>query len=186
MARVNYMTMRTELTKDDIDFIHAQEVFFVATAPLSDHGHINCSPKGLRDTLYLPDSHHVAYLDLTGSGAETIAHLRENGRITLMFCSFAGVPNVLRIYGSGQPLLPGGSRFDSLITKFPQRDGARAIIWITIKEVGESCGYGVPMAAQMRQRDRLENWIAAKGDEGLHSYRKRFNTRSIDGLPSIP
>jgi len=180
------MTTHAELTKDDMDFIHGQELFFVATAPLSDHGHINCSPKGLRDTLYLPDARHVAYLDLTGSGAETIAHLRENGRITLMFCSFAGVPNILRIYGTGQPLLPGGSRFDSLITKFPNRQGARAIILITIASIADSCGYGVPMAAQMRQRDRLENWIAAKGEEGLKSYRKRYNTRSIDGLPAIP
>ncbi|MCL5973098.1 MAG: pyridoxamine 5'-phosphate oxidase family protein [Ferrimicrobium sp.] len=180
------MTMHAELTKDDIDFIHAQEVFFVATAPLSEHGHINCSPKGLRDTLYVPDLHHIAYLDLTGSGSETIAHLRENGRVTLMFCSFSGVPKTLRIYGSGQPLLPGGSRFESLITKFPQRGGARAIILITVKGIASSCGYGVPMAPQMRERDRLENWIAAKGEEGLRNYRKRFNARSIDGLPSIP
>ncbi|WP_298208264.1 pyridoxamine 5'-phosphate oxidase family protein [Ferrimicrobium sp.] len=180
------MTTHAELTTDDINFIHDQEVFFVATAPLSDHGHINCSPKGLRDTLHVPDVRHVAYLDLTGSGAETIAHLRENGRITLMFCSFAGVPNILRIYGSGQPLLPGGSRFESLVTKFPNREGARAIILITITSVTNSCGYGVPMAAQMRQRDRLENWLAAKGSEGLKNYRKRYNAHSIDGLPAIP
>jgi hypothetical protein len=180
------MGAHDQLTQDDLDFIHNQEVFFVATAPLSDHGHINCSPKGLRDTLYIPDAHHIAYLDLTGSGAETIAHLRENGRITLIFCSFGGVPNVLRVHGTGQPLLPGGSRYDSLITKFTQRDGARAIVWIGVIRVSNSCGYGVPMAAQMRQRDRLENWIAAKGEEGLRNYRKRNNGRSIDGLPAIP
>jgi len=179
------MVARRGLTPELIEFIEAQDVFFVATAPLSGHGHINCSPKGLRETLRVLDPMHLAYLDLTGSGAETIAHLRENGRITLMFCSFGEPPLICRVFGTGAPLVPGSSGFEALRPHLPAHPGVRVIVSIAITRVATSCGFGVPLATEMRPRDRLVRWIVEQGEDKLAAYRRRKNASSIDGLPGL-
>jgi hypothetical protein len=173
------------LTPELIDFIEAQQVFFVATAPLARQGHVNCSPKGLQETLRVLDADHLAYLDLTGSGAETIAHVRENGRITLMLCSFDERPRIVRVYGTAQALLPGSGGFEALRPHLPAHPGVRAIVSVAIARVTTSCGYGVPVAAELRPRGRLSSWLIAKGEDGLARYRERHNRRSIDGLPGL-
>ena len=162
-------------------FIATQPLFFVATAPLAGEGHVNLSPKGL-DCLALLGPDRVAYLDLTGSGNETAAHLVENGRITLMFCSFQGRPQILRLYGRGEVAPPGSSRWEELIGRFPSYPGARHIV--EIERVQTSCGFAVPLMAYERQRDTLLRWAENKGEEGLIEYRATKNERSIDGLPT--
>jgi predicted pyridoxine 5'-phosphate oxidase superfamily flavin-nucleotide-binding protein len=163
-------------------FLEAQPVFFVATAPVD--GHVNLSPKGL-DTFTVIDSHTVAYLDLTGSGVETIAHLRENGRITLMFCAFEGAPNIVRLYGRGDVLPVGEPEGDVLVDRFPPIVGARSVIRVTVERVSTSCGYGVPLMRHEGARSRLVEWAEARGPEGLASYRSERNAVSIDGLPGL-
>ena len=161
-----------------------QPLFFVATAP-SAGGHVNCSPKGL-DTLRILGPERVAYLDLTGSGVETIAHLRDNGRITLMACAFDGAPRVSRIYGIGTVLALGSAGFDELAGCFPDLPGARAIIDVAVDRVTTSCGYAVPLMDLVGDRDRLLEWADKKGDDGLASYRESKNATSIDDLPGFP
>ena len=163
-------------------FIEAQPVFFVASAPLSGDGHVNLSPKGL-DCLRILSPHRVAYLDLTGSGNETAAHVWENGRITLMFCAFAGPPRILRLYGHGEVVLPGTDAWAGLIGLFPTYPGTRQIITVTISRVQTSCGFAVPLMEYRQQRDTLVRWAEAKGDE-LPRYRDQKNARSMDGLPA--
>ena len=167
------------------DFLRAQHVFFVATAPLDRDGHVNCSPKGL-DTLAVLGPHAVAYLDLTGSGVETIAHLRENGRITLTFCAFEGPPKIVRLHGRGTVVEPGDARFADLRARFPaQHDGVRSVIAIDVERVSDSCGYGVPRYEFTGERTQLPEWTRRKGPEGLVAYRADKNRASIDGLPGV-
>jgi len=164
-------------------FIHAQPMFFVSTAPLARDGHVNLSPKGL-DTFRVLTPTRVAYLDLTGSGNETSAHLRENSRITFMFCAFEGKPNILRLYGRGRVLLAGSPEYLELAPGFPALVGARQIVVADIARVQTSCGEAVPRMQLINQRENLLAWARAKGDEGLDRYRRTNNVRSIDGLPS--
>jgi hypothetical protein len=162
----------------------AQPLFFVATAPGGARGHVNLSPKGL-DTLRILGPTRVAYLDLTGSGVETIAHLRDDGRITLMACAFAGAPRISRIYGAGTVYELGSAGFCELMPNFPELPGRRAIIDIAVDRVTTSCGYAVPMMDLVSDRDRLLEWARAKGDDGLVDYRASKNERSIDDLPGL-
>ena len=147
-------------------------------------GHVNLSPKGY-DTLRVLGPNRVAYLDLTGSGVETIAHLRENGRITLMTCAFNGNPNISRIYGVGTVHEVGSKGFDALAPEFTLLPGSRSIIEIEVEQVTESCGYAVPLMDLVADRDRLIEWAEKRGDDGLREYRSRKNAASIDGLPGF-
>lgn len=165
-------------------WIERQHVFFVATAPSGDGGHVNLSPKGL-DSLRVLDERRVAYLDLTGSGAETIAHLRQNGRITVMFCAFEGKPRIVRLHGRGEVLRPGEAEFDDLAPRFPSMPGARSIIRVTAERVSSSCGYAVPLMAFTGDRDSLVEWAERRGEAGIESYWAEKNTTSIDGLPAL-
>lgn len=166
------------------NFIEAQHVFFVATAPLDAGGHINLSPKGL-DTLRILNSTTVAYLDFNGSGVETIAHLKENGRIILMFCAFQGPPNVFRLYGHGRVVEPCDAEFTALAENFPTHESIRSIIVVELNRVIDSCGYGVPLFKYQGERNQLQAWARKRGPEGLKTYRQEKNLRSIDGLPGI-
>lgn len=165
-------------------FIEAQSVFFVATAPLDAAGHVNLSPKGL-DTFRILGQTTVAYLDIFGSGVETIAHLRENGRIVFMFCAFEGQPKVLRLHGQGRVVEPHENEFAGLQQNFPVREGTRAVIVVEITRISDSCGYGVPLLTFQRQRPQLPDWCRKRGSEGLKIYRQEKNRHSIDGLPGV-
>jgi hypothetical protein len=167
------------------EFIRGQRVFFVATAPLSPGGHVNCSPKG-GDCLRILGPREVAYLDYTGSGAETIAHIRENGRIVVMFCAFEGSPKILRLHGHGEVLFSDSPRFRELAPQFPANPGQRAIVVVHADRISTSCGLSVPCFDYAGEREGLNEWAAAKGAETLQSYRAKNNALSIDGLPSLP
>jgi Pyridoxamine 5'-phosphate oxidase len=158
-------------------------VFFVATAP-ADGGHVNLSPKGL-DTFAVLDTNTVAYLDLTGSGVETIAHLRENGRITIMFCAFDGKPNILRLYGRGEVLPTGEPEADALLPCFGNYPGVRSVIRVHLDRVSTSCGYGVPLLRYEGERDQLIKFAERRGRDGVVEYREEHNAVSIDGLPGF-
>jgi Pyridoxamine 5''-phosphate oxidase. len=164
-------------------FIEAQHMFFVASAPLTADGHVNLSPKGM-DCLRILGPLQVAYLDLTGSGNETSAHLQENGRITLMFCAFEGPPNILRLYGKGRTVVIGTPEWDQLLPLFPSYPGMRQIIVVDVERVQTSCGFAVPLYEFKGQRETLKKWAIAKGDDGLVEYWKEKNMTSIDGLPT--
>ena len=164
-------------------WIGEQHLFFVATAP-ADGGHVNLSPKG-HDALRVLDERTVAYLDLTGSGAETIAHIRENGRMTIMFCAFEGPPRILRLYGQGTAHPVGSPRYAALVDRFEPIVGARAIIELVIDRVQTSCGYAVPRMEYREERPTLQQWAARKGDDGLQAYWAEKNVESIDGLPAL-
>jgi len=165
------------------EWIGRQHVFFVATAP-STGGHVNLSPKG-HDCLRVLDPSTVAYLDLTGSGAETIAHTRENGRITMMLCAFAGPPLILRLFGVGADHPPRAARFDELRSRFPAIPGVRSIITVAIERVQTSCGYSIPFMDYRDERPTLLQWAERKGDDGLREYWAEKNAESIDGLPAL-
>jgi len=165
-------------------FIGRQRVFFVATAPRDEAGHINLSPKGL-EGLAIIDARTVAYLDLTGSGVETIAHLRENGRMVIMFCAFEGPPNIVRLHGRGEVLEVGTPAFEALAPRFARWAGARSIIRLDIERISDSCGYGVPLYSYQGERSQLVDWAERKGPEGIERYQVERNARSIDGLPGI-
>lgn len=165
-------------------FVEAQHVFFVATAPLSGGGHVNLSPKG-GDTFRVLDERCVAYLDLTGSGIETVAHLRENGRITIMFTALDGAPQVVRLWGRGEGVLRHDDRFPALIALFDELPGTRAVIVVDVEKVGTSCGYGVPVYRYEAERSRLTDGLAAKGPDGVAAYWAAKNMVSIDGLPGL-
>ena len=167
-------------------FIQSQAVFFVATAPSGDAGHVNCSPKGNRDSLVVLGEHEVAYRDLTGSGVETIAHLRENGRIVIMFCTFEGPPRIVRLHGHGEVVTAGHPRFDDLVNLFPAHMSTRAVIRVDVERVSDSCGYGVPLMAFERHRDNLDHWAEKKGPDGIEAYWEEKNSASIDDLPGLP
>jgi hypothetical protein len=167
-----------------IAFIRAQHLFFVATAPLAGDGLLNLSPKGL-DTFRILGPKSVAYLDLTGSGIETTAHIRENGRIILVFCAFEGAPKILRLHGRGVTLEPGHAEHDALAQRFPAHPGARGIIKVEVTRIADSCGYAIPRYAYEGERDQLDKWSVKKGAEGLAQYRREKNAKSLDGLPGI-
>ncbi|GAC1563552.1 MAG: pyridoxamine 5'-phosphate oxidase family protein [Herpetosiphon sp.] len=171
------------ITEDLAAFITAQPLFFVATAPLDAGGHVNLSPKGL-DCLRILGPHRVAYVDLIGSGNETSAHLAENGRITFMFCAFAGAPRILRLYGEGSAIVPGSDEWSVLSPEFPAYLAVRQIIVADIVRVQTSCGYTVPLMEYKEQRDTSFRWAEAKGSQGLKEYQERENMASIDGLPT--
>ena len=166
-------------------FIEAQPMFFVATAPSGSGGHINLSPKGMTGTFAVLGPHRVGYLDYLGSGAETIAHLRDDGRICLMFCAFEGPPNIVRLHGRGEVLLPGAPAHDDLVARFADHPGRRAVIRVDVDRVSDSCGYAVPRMTLEGDREQLVKWARKKGDAGLEEYRRTRNARSIDGLPAL-
>lgn len=165
-------------------FVESQHVFFVATAPLAGDGHVNLSPKG-GDTLRVLDASTVAWLDLTGSGIETLAHLRENGRITLMWCAFEGNPRIVRVHGTGEAVLDGDPRFTELVARFPEHPGIRSVVLVDARRVSSSCGYGVPLMDFVGDRDRLQVDHRKRGVDGLVAYRANHNAASIDGLAGL-
>ncbi|WP_425409391.1 pyridoxamine 5'-phosphate oxidase family protein [Hyphococcus sp.] len=167
------------LQDDHIAFIHRQPMFFVATAAAD--GRINLSPKG-RDTFRVIDPAIGGYLDLTGSGNETAAHLKRDGRITFMFNSFDKKPLILRLYGRGRVAAKGSAEFEAHADKFPETPGARQIILIDIQSVQTSCGFAVPEMQLVSERDILTKWSLAKGEEGLRDYWAERNAKSIDGF----
>ena len=176
--------IRSEIDDAARKFIAAQKIFFVASAPLDASGHVNVSPKGL-DTFRILGPTTVAYLDYNGSGVETIAHLKENGRIVLMFCAFEGPPNVLRLYGNGRVIESYQPEFTELANSFPTCEHARSIIVVELTRIHDSCGYGVPLFKYEGERTQLHAWARHKGPEGLKAYRQEKNRISIDGLPGV-
>jgi predicted pyridoxine 5'-phosphate oxidase superfamily flavin-nucleotide-binding protein len=176
------------------EWIARQPLFFVATAPRGEGGHVNLSPKGPIGTLRVLDSNTVAYLDVVGSGAETIAHLRENGRIVLMLCAFEGPPRILRLHGRGEVVVPGEPRFDDLLEQagFEQPaapEARRTVIVVHVQRVADSCGYGVPLMRYEGQRPHQDAWAAKRlrvdGDDALEQYKAQKNASSLDGLPAL-
>ena len=165
------------------EFISKQVLFFVATAPLGGDGHVNLSPKG-HDTFRVISPTVVAYLDLFGSGAETVAHVKENGRLTIMFCSFAGKPLILRLYGRGRAVRPRDPDWADLRPHFPDLPGERQIIVLDIDTVMTTCGFAVPLFDYRGERDRLLDYAREKGEDGMAAYRREHNVTSIDGLPT--
>ncbi|HFC53160.1 MAG TPA: pyridoxamine 5'-phosphate oxidase family protein [Gammaproteobacteria bacterium] len=173
-----YETLTPELQR----FIAAQKIFFVATAPLE--GRINLSPKGM-DTFRCLDERNVGYLDVTGSGNETAAHLEQNGRITIMFCSFGEQPLILKLYGRGRVIRPRDAAWREWRTRFPTLPGERQIILLELHSAQTSCGFGVPrVTGELRERDTLRSWAEKKGNAGIREYWERNNQTSIDGLPT--
>ena len=165
-------------------FIEAQPLFFVGSAPLDPGGHVNVSPKGL-DTLRVLGPLTIAYLDLTGSGIETVSHIKENGRIVLMFCAFQGAPKIFRLYGQGRVIEPEQAEFSGLAARFPEHEGARAFILIEVSRISDSCGYGVPLLQYEGERSQLSAWTHKLGREGLKTYRQEKNQESIDRLQGL-
>jgi hypothetical protein len=166
------------------EWIARQKIFFVGTAPLSPDGHVNISPKG-GDAFRILNPLEVAYQDYTGSGAETAAHLRENGRIVIMFCAFEGPPKIVRLHGIGSIVTEGHERHKELLGLFPENPGTRAIVHISVDRVSDSCGYSIPFFDYREPRDALDKWAIAKGGSGLEEYRALKNSKSIDGLPGF-
>lgn len=174
----------TEIDEGVRKWLARQKMFFVATAPLSPDGHINCSPKGL-DCLRVLGPREIAYVDTGGSGIETVAHLRENGRIVLMFCAFDGPPKIFRFYGKGKAILPHHAGFDALLAEFPPMPAARNIISIAVDRILDSCGYGVPLYDFRSQRDSLGNYFSKQSTDDIVEYRRKRNSKSLDGLPGL-
>ncbi|WP_019544241.1 pyridoxamine 5'-phosphate oxidase family protein [Streptomyces sulphureus] len=174
------------------DFILAQPVFFTATAPLSPDGTVNLSPKGLSGSLAVLDPHTLAYLDFAGSNAETLAHLRENGRITLMWCAFRGPPTIVRVHGTGEPVFRDDPRFVALLDRFtaidPADHGLRAIVLVHAELVRDTCGFAVPLMEYVEDRTLHGSRFAREDDASLDAYfhGKEHVARSIDGLPGLP
>jgi len=172
----------TSLTTEHQQFVVAQRIFFVATAPT--HGRVNESPKGM-DTFRMLSASRVAYLDFTGSGSETSAHLIDNGRITLMFCALSGAPLILRMYGRGRSIQPKDETWTQLRPLFGDEvPGERQIVDVAVESVQTSCGFGVPLFEFSKDRTILRDWAQKKGPEGLIAYRMEKNSSSIDGLPT--
>ncbi|HEY1831709.1 MAG TPA: pyridoxamine 5'-phosphate oxidase family protein [Acidimicrobiales bacterium] len=166
------------------EWLVAQPVFFVSTAPLAADGSVNCSPKGNRDEFAVLDEDQVAFLDQTGSGVETIAHLRENGRIVVMFCAFSGPPRIVRLHGSGRVVLTDSPEFAKLSARFPRGGGVgvRSVIVIDVRRISDSCGYGVPLMSFEGHRPTMDQWSDRKGPEGIRDYWTQKNASSIDHL----
>jgi hypothetical protein len=183
-----------EITDHLRDWVGRQSMFFVATAPLAGDGHVNVSPKGPIGSLRVLGPHRVAYLDIGGSGAETIAHLRENGRIVVMLCAFDGPPRIVRFHGSGEALLPDDPRFAELLDEAGFEDPSlpearRSIVDVDVTRVSDSCGYGVPLMSFEGLREHHQLSTAKKlrtlGPEGYAEYRREANASSLDGLPVL-
>jgi Pyridoxamine 5'-phosphate oxidase len=170
------------ITPELAEFLEGQPVFFVSTAPASTDDHVNVSPKGL-DSFRVLDETTVAYLDLQGSGVETIAHLRENGRITLMFCAFSGRPQIIRLQGRGTVIPADRPEAGPLLERFPPLPGARSVIRVDVTRIASSCGFGLPLMELVGERTRLTDWAEAQGEDGLAEYRLKHNATSISGLP---
>jgi hypothetical protein len=167
------------------EFIAAQKMFFVATAPLSADGHVNMSPKGY-DSFAVIDDTTIAYLDLGGSGIETQAHIQENGRITIMFCAFDGPANILRLYGQGEAIDFDHLEFAEMLSLFEGYDRARAVIRVKITRIQDSCGWGIPFYEFKGERDQLKRWVDnAKSEDEWRQRRYARNETSIDGLPGL-
>ncbi len=173
-----------EITDKLQAWIGEQKMFFVSTAPLAADGLLNCSPKGL-DTLRIVGPREVVYLDLVGSGVETVADLKENGRIVLMFCSFGRVPRIVRLHGQGSVFEKESDEFARWEKLFAPFINPRAVIHVEVTRVSDSCGYGVPMYEYVGQRDTMQRWAEAKGQEGLEEYVATKNAESINGLPGV-
>lgn len=174
-----------ERIDDDLAaWIDAQPMWFVATAPLAADGHVNVSPRG-HDSLVVLGEHRVAWVDYTGSGVETIAHLRENGRVCLMFASFGARPRIVRLHGTGTVVLPGEEQFREVTALRPDHPGTRAVVVVDVTRVSDACGYGVPVMTMEAERDLLRLHAVKKGPEGMADYRRQKNAVSIDGLPGI-
>jgi hypothetical protein len=177
-------------TFDTIDddlaaFIARQHMFFVATAPLAADGFVNLSPKG-QDTLRILGDRTLAYMDLVGSGIETVAHVRENGRIVLLWCAFEGPPRIVRIHGRAEAFEPGDEGYPALRERFgPPRPNERAILHVEATRIATSCGYGVPLYEYAGERTQLDDWADRKGPEGIKDYVAKNNATSLDGLPGL-
>jgi hypothetical protein len=184
---------------DEIDerlkrWIAAQSMFFVGTAPLDPDGHVNVSPKGPIESLRVLGPRAVAYLDHVGSGAETVAHLRENGRIVIMLCAFEGPPRILRLHGRGSVVGGSDSRFEALVgacgfASPSVSEMRRSVVVVELDRIADSCGYGVPVMRYESQRPHMEKWAAKKlrvgGPDALIEYQRETNSVSIDGLPAV-
>lgn len=175
-------------------WIASQSLYFVGSAPLDAEGHVNVSPKGPIETLKVVDEHTVAYLDMIGSGAETAAHVRENGRIVIMLCAFDGPPKVVRLHGHGELIQAEDERFEPLALRCefpvpPVKEARRAIVLVRLTRVSDSCGYGVPLMSLKGKRPHMEAWAQKKervgGVKALQDYQREKNAVSIDGLPAI-
>lgn len=171
----------TSLTSRLQSFIENQHIFFVATAP--EDGRINLSPKGM-DSLRVLDANRVAWLNVTGSGNETAAHILENPRITIMFCTFEGAPNILRLYGKATAVYPGDDSWNDLESLFPKLPGTRQIFDISIESAQTSCGMSIPFYEYVGEREQLNDWAKEKGEDGIKTYWEERNTISIDGKPT--
>jgi len=182
-----------EITDQLRDFIQAQPMFFVGTAPSGDGGHINVSPKGGSNLFHVTGPHGFAYVDLVGSGVETIAHLRENGRIVLMFCSFERAPKIVRLHGIGRPVQQGDERFAEVLATFElsdeQRPTVRSVIEVDVNRITDSCGFVVPRMDYVAERDQLYRWtdnrLRKEGPDALRAYVSANNAESIDGLDGL-
>jgi hypothetical protein len=177
------------------EWIARQPMFFVASAPLAEDGHVNVSPKGPAGTLRVLGPNRVAYLDLVGSGAETIAHLRENGRIVVMFCAFEGPPRIVRLHGSGEVVLPDDGRSGALLAEagFEEPtvpEARRAIVVVDVTRISSSCGYGVPLMDFAGERPHVDastrKRLRSGGPDAVVRYQQDHNLQSIDGLPAVP
>jgi hypothetical protein len=168
-------------------WLESQHLFFVATAPLAEDGHVNVSPKGDLRWFRILGPHEVGYLDFVGSGAETIAHARENGRIVVMFCAFQGPPRIVRLHGRASVTLPDDPAFEELAARFdPPEHAVRSVIRVEVERVADSCGYGVPLMRFDGKREQYDKWVDKKArDGGFDSYIAEKNAESIDGLPAI-
>ena len=186
-------------TYDEIDdhmraWIARQPMFFVGTAPLAGDGHVNVSPKGPGGTLRVLGPRRVAYLDYSGSGAETIAHLRENGRVVVMLCAFEGPPRIVRLHGQGEFVLPDDPRFEALLAEADFEEptlpeSRRAIVVVEVSRIGSSCGYGVPLMEYSGERPHMDastrKRASTQGPDAFVSYQAEHNAHSIDGLPAV-
>lgn len=170
------------ITPELTEFLEAQPLFFVGTAPESTEDHVNVSPKGL-DSFRVLDDRTVAYLDLHGSGIETVAHIRQNGRITLMFCAFDGRPQIIRLQGRGNVIPADAPEAGPILEQLPSQPSARSVIVVDVKRISSSCGYGVPLMEHVGERTLLTDWAATHGEDGLAEYRQKKNATSISGLP---
>lgn len=172
------------LTSDLQTWLAAQKMFFVASAPLAGDGLVNCSPKGM-DAFRVLGPRQVAYHDLTGSGIETVAHLKENGRIVLMFCSFDAAPMIVRLHGRGHAVERDDPRFAELAARFPKHPGSRTVIVVDVTRISDSCGFAVPLYEFVRERDTLTRNCEQRGPEKLVAYRAEKNRASLEGLPGL-
>jgi hypothetical protein len=173
-----------EIDERICNWIERQKMFFVSTAPIAEDGRVNCSPKGL-DSLRVLGPRQIVYADTGGSGIETVAHLKENGRIVIMMCAFDGPPKIFRFYGTGRQVEPHDTDFDELAAQFPRLPTIRNFVVVDVDCIRDSCGYGVPLYEFKSERDSLANWCDAKTDDEMLAYRSENNARSLDGLPGL-